>query len=213
MSYNYKSIVNNTKDRQQITHPYCFWKNAFTEEEIDKICMLMANSPLDTAYVADRFLEEDLEPVKNDVRKCKVSFHSPNESTQWIFDRLNYIVETVNNRWYNLDLNGYDHLQYAEYDGKNQEGYGWHIDMFWGKLPPDSYSETRKLSLTLLLNTPGVDFQGGELQFGGEPGYETVDVKKGDIILFPSFEFHRVTPVTQGLRKSIVAWVLGPKWK
>jgi PKHD-type hydroxylase len=67
--------------------------------------------------------------------------------------------------------------------------------------------------LTLLLNTPGVDFEGGELQFGGEPGYEIADVKKGDIILFPSFELHQVSPVTQGLRKSIVAWVLGPKWK
>jgi PKHD-type hydroxylase len=218
MSYNYKSILNNTKERQQTIHPYCCWKNAFTEDEIDKICMLMAESTLDIAYVADRDVDTNLEepelkPIIDTIRRSKVAFHAPKDSTQWIFDRLNYVVEMVNNRWYNFDLNGYDHFQYTEYDGKNKEGYGWHLDMFWGKLPQDSYSETRKLSLTLLLSNPGVDFEGGELQFGGEPAYEIADAKKGDIILFPSFELHRVSPVTQGLRKSIVVWVVGPKWK
>lgn len=219
MSYNYKLIVNNTKERQQVIHSYCFWENAFTNDEIDKICSLMAELPLDTAYVTDRDSNKEIEAgdlkpvVDNLIRRSKVAFHKPNETTQWIFDRLNYVVEMINNRWYNFDLNGYDQFQYTEYDGKNNEGYGWHSDMFWGVLPKDSYTETRKLSLTLLLNTPGDDFEGGELQFGRESKFDSAEVKKGTIIVFPSFELHRVAPVTQGLRKSIVVWVLGPKWK
>jgi len=38
-------------------------------------------------------------------------------------------------------------------------------------------------------------------------------MKKGDIIVFPSFMVHRVKPVTKGTRKSIVIWVLGPKFR
>lgn len=219
MSYNYRSVSNNTTERQQVIHSYCFWENAFTNDEIDKICDLMAKSTLDTAYVTDivpdkKFEEGNIAPViDNTIRRSKVSFHGPDESTQWIFDRLNYVVEMVNNKWYNFDLNGYDSFQYTEYDGKNNDGYGWHTDMFWGELPKDSYTETRKLSLTFLLNTPGIDFEGGELQFGRESKFDSALVKKGTIILFPSFELHRVAPVTQGIRKSIVVWVLGPKWK
>jgi PKHD-type hydroxylase len=33
------------------------------------------------------------------------------------------------------------------------------------------------------------------------------------MIFFPSFMLHEVKPVTEGLRKSIVVWVEGPKFK
>jgi PKHD-type hydroxylase len=82
-----------------------------------------------------------------------------------------------------------------------------------GPLPNNSYAETRKLSLTLLLSDPDTDFEGGELQFGHETTAESAKIKKGTLILFPSFELHQVTPVTKGVRKSIVVWILGPKWK
>jgi PKHD-type hydroxylase len=36
---------------------------------------------------------------------------------------------------------------------------------------------------------------------------------KGMVILFPSWVIHRVTPVTKGVRKSIVVWVTGPKFR
>jgi PKHD-type hydroxylase len=37
--------------------------------------------------------------------------------------------------------------------------------------------------------------------------------KKGSVLLFPSWILHRVTPVTKGVRKSIVVWVTGPKFR
>ena len=36
------------------------------------------------------------------------------------------------------------------------------------------------------------------------------DFSKGTAIVFPSFIWHRVTPVTKGIRYSVVAWFLGP---
>jgi len=37
--------------------------------------------------------------------------------------------------------------------------------------------------------------------------------KKGSIIVFPSFNWHQVTPVTRGVRYSLVTWHLGQPWK
>ena len=37
--------------------------------------------------------------------------------------------------------------------------------------------------------------------------------KKGSVIVFPSFHRHRVTPVTSGIRHSLVTWVEGPHWR
>jgi len=32
------------------------------------------------------------------------------------------------------------------------------------------------------------------------------------LLIFPSYLWHRVTPVTKGIRKSLVAWVIGPQF-
>jgi len=72
--------------------------------------------------------------------------------------------------------------------------------------------ETRKLSMSLLLNEPGVDFEGGELQFQVGTVPDTPDTPKGRIIAFPSFMLHRVAPLTRGVRRSLVVWVTGPKF-
>ena len=36
---------------------------------------------------------------------------------------------------------------------------------------------------------------------------------KGSIIVFPSFLYHQVTPITKGTRYSLVMWVLGRPWQ
>ena len=36
---------------------------------------------------------------------------------------------------------------------------------------------------------------------------------KGSIIVFPSFVWHRVTPVTKGERYSLIMWNLGQPWR
>jgi PKHD-type hydroxylase len=76
-------------------------------------------------------------------------------------------------------------------------------------------AEPRKLSLTLLLNDDNDDFEGGEFQInnGKQETPITVDMFKGRAVLFPSFMIHRVKPVTKGVRKSLVVWVLGPKFR
>jgi len=37
--------------------------------------------------------------------------------------------------------------------------------------------------------------------------------EQGSVVIFPSFTFHRVTPVTKGTRYSLVSWSVGNPWK
>ena len=56
-------------------------------------------------------------------------------------------------------------------------------------------------------------YEGGDLQFMLNQKIVSAPREKGTIIVFPSFMMHRVTPITKGVRKSIVGWVAGPPYR
>jgi PKHD-type hydroxylase len=37
--------------------------------------------------------------------------------------------------------------------------------------------------------------------------------ERGLVVAFPAYRLHRVTPVTKGIRKSIVVWTTGPQFR
>lgn len=71
-------------------------------------------------------------------------------------------------------------------------------------------SECRKLTVLAFLND---DFEGGKLflQNGHKKIYPPQNA--GTILVFPSFILHGVEPVTKGIRRSIVTWIVGPWFK
>lgn len=84
--------------------------------------------------------------------------------------------------------------------------YDWHEDNAWkGRTPCD-----RKLSLVAQLSRPE-DYQGGRLELHNDPLPDTHFRAQGDILVFPAFNRHRVTPVTAGTRYSLVTWFVGPR--
>ena len=71
--------------------------------------------------------------------------------------------------------------------------------------------------MILQLSEP-VSYDGGVLAIEnviGIPSQEDYSAmkKKGTIIVFPSFIYHRLEPVTRGKRYSLVAWFEGPKFQ
>ena len=56
------------------------------------------------------------------------------------------------------------------------------------------------------------DFTGGKFEIFKD-GKETIDLKIGTAVIFPSFLAHRVTKVSKGSRKSIVCQACGPRFK
>ena len=59
------------------------------------------------------------------------------------------------------------------------------------------------------------DYKGGELEFSfPTPENRNISsikeiITQGSIVVFPSFIWHRVKPVTEGTRYSLVIWSIG----
>jgi predicted 2-oxoglutarate/Fe(II)-dependent dioxygenase YbiX len=71
----------------------------------------------------------------------------------------------------------------------------------------------RKLSFSLQLSD-AEDYDGGQFQIMGESGeLYTAPKNKGCLIIFDARANHRVRKVTRGERKSLVGWIVGPRWK
>jgi PKHD-type hydroxylase len=73
---------------------------------------------------------------------------------------------------------------------------------------------TRKLGFTIQLSNPE-DYEGGELQFydGSKTRLEPELKEKGTLIVFPSFVWHRILPITKGTRYAVVGWIHGNHFK
>jgi PKHD-type hydroxylase len=206
----YNKIYNNPDERSRLTYPYCYRDDIFTEQELDNMCQYFSQHEIEKATV----MSEET-PIDENIRRSKVKFFNRDDYTFPIFDRLNSAIEDTNDRFYNFILNGYDSFQYTEYHHEEKGAYNFHMDSGFGDRNGDSRFEMRKLSVVMCLNRPGEDFEGGQfyMNMGSEKNAFEVEMKRGRIILFPSFLIHRVAPVTKGIRKSLVIWVTGPKFR
>lgn len=181
--------------------PYCWWENWLTDDQLKAIEAYGDALALKMATIG---AAKD-EPAPEKLRRTKVAWIQYNDQTRWFYDLLAGVVQRINAQFYDLDLTGFvEDFQYGVYQGGSH--YDWHVDA-----GPNTYSP-RKLSISVLLTDPK-DYQGGDLQIMS--GAEPVVCKKdrGTLIAFPSYALHRVTPVTKGIRKSIVAWVAGPPFR
>ncbi len=201
---------NNPEERRRVTYSFVWVDNVFTSVELDGLVSFCSKEPLTPGMTSDSKGEN----IANSYRTSKNRFFGLNDDTRWFFERINSLIQWKNEYFWKMDLSGYDEFQYGEYHSDEEGHYDWHMDMLLDGTIQASMHSTRKLSMTLLLNEPGVDYEGGEFQFnlGNVDDPCIPAMKKGRIILFPSFLIHRVKPVTKGVRKSIVIWVTGPKF-
>lgn len=207
----YNGITNSPWERSTATHSWVYWDDMFTHTELDNIVSYCENAGLERSKVIGEDNKEKIEKV----RRCDIKFHPRNNETAWIFDRINDIIIRVNSLYYGFELNGYDAFQYTSYNSAEKGNYNWHMDTHLGiRDLPNNMPQPRKLSMSLMLNDPETDFRGGEFELntGREEHAEKLPFKKGRAVFFPSFLIHRVKPVTKGFRKSLVVWVVGPKF-
>jgi len=142
----------------------------------------------------------------------------------WIYKELHpYIRQANTNAGWNFQWDYSEACQFTKYN-KGQY-YDWHCDGWGGSYnkpnDPQSHGKIRKLSVTLSLSD-NKDYKGGELEFdmrNKDPDKKrnTMICKqirpKGSMVIFPSFVWHRVRPVTKGSRYSLVIWNLGWPFK
>jgi PKHD-type hydroxylase len=138
----------------------------------------------------------------------------------WIYRRLHPFFSEANKlTGWNFQYEICEPIQFTKY-GKNQH-YTWHRDGFEEPYNKNTagtavnhIGKTRKLSMVCQLSDPS-EYKGGELEFDySEPDNKKRNIcseimQQGSLVVFPSFVYHRVRPVTEGTRYSLVVWNLG----
>ena len=141
---------------------------------------------------------------------------------RWIYKEIQPYIHTANqSAGWNFEWDFSESCQFTKY--QKGQYYDWHCDS-WDKPyfrqdnPQDpTNGKIRKLSVTVTLSDPK-DYKGGELEFDfrqNDPDKKRQIRKckeilpKGSLVVFPSFVWHRVCPVTRGERNSLVIWNLG----
>ena len=148
----------------------------------------------------------------------------------WTAGFVWHYVERANRENFLYEIRNIDgeSMQYTQYD--EGEFYGWHNDAgiacaykpvsignhHKGRAQDylnEKLELVRKLSFIVQLSDSD-DYEGGNVQFLDESGKPYfIPRKRGTVIVFDSRTQHRVLKVTKGTRKSLVGWVVGPRWK
>lgn len=147
--------------------------------------------------------------VNEQIRTSTVRWIPPRDNP-FIHGLLWGYAENANRNAFGFDLRWLFDIQYTTYSADVSGKYDWHHDVHWDNLQPFH----RKLSVVIQMSDPS-EYEGGRFEF--DPEIPQPDpalfLPRGSVLVFPSFLRHRVTPVTQGIRRSLVTWVEGPKFR
>ena len=206
---------------------WCF-KSALTPKFCDEVIKYALAQKETMALTGVQRRDRNLN--KEEVRNLKYKRNSDLVwlNDPWIYREIHPYVQQANkNAGWNFNWDRSESCQFTKY--KQGQYYDWHCDG-WdkpyqrkNKNDPDN-GKIRKLSMTCQL-TDGSEYSGGELEFdfrNYDPPQRdeskhlrkaTEILPKGSIIVFPSFLWHRVKPITKGIRYSLVLWHLGYPFK
>lgn len=159
----------------------------FSDTECDKIIELGES------------LEHEPSLIKGDVvdkntRFSKQAWIHPGPETMWLFQRSAHIFG-------NTLVKTLQSFQYTVYDYGGH--YTWHRDIGFG----DKIQKDRIMTAILNLSDHK-DYEGGHIEVKNGSDVETMVRTRGLVTIFPADTLHRVTPVTKGIRKTLVMWGL-----
>jgi PKHD-type hydroxylase len=218
-----KYFLDSENYRENYNEHFIYVKNKFISEDVADI------------------LSKKLEVLEDSLEKGRVISYTAKESAEsnlrdssisWVkeddfFNKLKTENEEilqkftkVNDDIFQLDIDSLMRLQYTTYSVG--EHFNWHPDgpfsihNLSGKEIPQNLKH-RKLSMSICLSRKE-DYDGGEFCIV-LPNRDIANIGEmykmdyGDAIIFPAFCSHKVNAVTRGMRKSLVYWFCGPRWR
>ena len=196
------------------SYDYWYYEKALNNEECESLLNLKKQHDLKSATIDEGEINEK-------IRKTEVIF----TSEEWVYNLVRPYMHDANAaaNW-NFDIDYCEQAQFTEY--KNGGHYTWHQDSMPMHIQESigPKGKIRKLSTTIVLSDDN-EYEGADFELINTASLtpnsedkieilkEPVFRKKGTIIFFPSSVFHRVTPITSGVRNSLVFWWCGPPFK
>jgi len=182
---------------------YVFWDRGVPTDVCDQIVKHGTGQPSMHGEIAGHNINKDIRD--SDIGWLKAS---------WILDWIKEPALRANRDIFKYNLTSLEDIQFTKYTPGQH--YDWHMDMGNEEIS----NESRKLSMIVSLTDPS-EYEGGELEFQSLRSSPEGDSKippitkdkfkdKGTIMFFPSVIWHRVKPITKGIRYSLVGWWSGP---
>ena len=192
----------------QLVNNYFIIENAVPDRFCNYILEYGKNLKEKVATIAgaDEKQKEELEKT----RKSNVVWLTE----KWLYREIQPLVHEANAQaGWNFQWDNTESCQFTKYEGSKKQYYHWHTDS--GAHISDNLP-MRKISATLIL-VDREDYKGGDFEIciphPEKSKIITIELRKrGTMIFFPSFVWHRVTPVTEGTRCSLVCWNTGKKF-
>ncbi|CAJ2377475.1 MAG: 2OG-Fe(II) oxygenase [Gammaproteobacteria bacterium] len=194
---------------------WAFYESLLSEQECRDIIAAGTRFAPQTGTVGGEY--GDGSDVEKTIRHGEVVFlQRTDPQFAQVFHTLDYCVNEANDQWFGVRYNpqGARSLQFSIYRGDAEGGghfYNTHQDT--SLISADSPTQ-RKLSVVVQLSDAD-EYEGGDFQMHHVKAHPPADSirKRGTVLIFPSLLLHRVTPVTSGVRYSLVGWYVGPPWK
>ena len=202
---------------------YYYFQSAIPPKICDEIIKYGLGQQEQLALTAA--FKEDKELSKEDLKDLNKKRNSDIVwmDDTWIYNEIHPYINQANAAadW-NFDWDWSESIQFTKY--KENQFYGWHCDSADKPydLPDDlhRHGKIRKLSVTVCLSDE-TEYEGGDFEFdfrnqddGSNQPQICKEIRpKGSVIVFPSFVWHRVKPVTSGTRYSLVMWNLGKPFR
>lgn len=176
---------------------YHLFPSALTSQQIDKITRAALDQQAQDATIFST--AEDMQSIRSSrIRWVR---------EDWVQELLWDYVSQANINSFGVAIDNQAEIQFTEYHAAHGGHYDWHHDVHWSA----QGDSDRKLSITVQLSDPA-DYEGGQFEFD-EVQTNADFTAQGTILIFPSYLRHRVLPVTKGIRRSLVAWFNGPRWR
>jgi PKHD-type hydroxylase len=203
----------------RLSNYYWYFKSAIPTRICDEIIKTGLKQQEQRALTGgfqgkENLSEKEIEQLHKK-RKSNVSWLNH----RWIYNEIQPYIHIANrNANWNFDWDWTESCQFTKY--KLNQFYDWHCDCndhpYDMPNEPSKHGKIRKLSVTVSL-VDSSEYEGGEFEFdfrNKEDSFNNIHIcneikTKGSIVVFPSFIWHRVKPVTSGIRYSLVAWNIG----
>lgn len=178
-------------------------KSAIARDLIDSWNSTSEYIPNRQGQTVDKSLITGISNDKN-MRSCETRFVTFNNHRKFYLDILNNIYPFIDFYQYAFDVELYRVLEIQHTTYFKDDHYARHVDTIFNNKTP----QQRKISLVLMLSDMS-EYSGGTLIVNDQP----VNLEKGDMVMFKPTTFHSVDKVTDGVRKTLVMWALGPHWR
>jgi PKHD-type hydroxylase len=172
-------------------------ENFLSESQCVKLMRYLERNEPTISELAGNYDNNIMNKEVRDNQEVKINDEKLNNKLKMLFELANHSIFKYNIQ----ELESVKILKYGV-GGK----YKWHTDS------GAKETSTRKLTAIVQLSDE-TNYEGGDLEFGitdktGKNNY-TAKRTRGSITIFPAFLSHRVTPITQGTRYSLITWMNG----